>query len=174
VATGLHGASRAGLELLLHPERGESLSDSDRAYFIRAHQRPQPRLDILPYLFNAPEPLRIAGMDSSDGLADAILQICRASQVGANLEQENLPISELLVAWVGEEKALDWTLYGGEDFELVLCLSPILAPSLVQYLGEKAKIIGRVTDSKQVILSNSLGQEKLLSLEKGFQHFASD
>jgi thiamine-monophosphate kinase len=65
-------------------------------------------------------------------------------------------------------------LYGGEDFELVLCLSPILAPSLVQYLGEKAKIIGRVTDSKQVILSNSLGQEKLLSLEKGFQHFASD
>jgi hypothetical protein len=31
-----------------------------------------------------------------------------------------------------------------------------------------------VTDSKQVILSNSLGQEKLLSLEKGFQHFASD
>lgn len=174
VATGLHGASRAGLELLLHPERGESLSDSDRAYFIRAHQRPQPRLDILPYLFNAPEPLRIAGMDSSDGLADAILQICRASQVGANLEQENLPISELLLAWVGEEKALDWTLYGGEDFELVLCLSPILAPSLVQYLGEKAKIIGRVTDSKQVILSNSLGQEKLLSLEKGFQHFASD
>ena len=174
VATGLHGASRAGLELLLHPERGERLSDSDRAYFIRAHQRPQPRLDILPYLFNAPEPLRIAGMDSSDGLADAILQICRASQVGANLEQENLPISELLLAWVGEEKALDWTLYGGEDFELVLCLSPILAPSLVQYLGEKAKIIGRVTDSKQVILSNSLGQEKLLSLEKGFQHFASD
>lgn len=173
VATGFHGASRAGLELLLNSEQGKGLTESDRAYFIRAHQRPRPRLDILPYLLNCPEPLSIAGMDSSDGLADAVLQICRASKVGAELAQENLPIPEALVHWVGEKQALDWTLYGGEDFELILCLSPILAQSLVQSLGHKAVIIGQITDNNQVILQNPLGQKEILSLQRGFQHFAS-
>lgn len=53
VATGWHGASRAGLELLLHPELGNELNESDRAYLIQTHQRPTPRLDVLPTLQQA-------------------------------------------------------------------------------------------------------------------------
>ncbi|TAD84637.1 MAG: thiamine-phosphate kinase, partial [Oscillatoriales cyanobacterium] len=51
VATGVHGASRAGLELLLNPEFGQNLEQGDRASLILAHQRPQPRLDVLPVLW---------------------------------------------------------------------------------------------------------------------------
>ncbi|WP_341734883.1 thiamine-phosphate kinase [Microcoleus sp. EPA2] len=51
VATGVHGASRAGLELLLNPEFGQNLTTGDRATLILAHQRPQPRLDVLPVLW---------------------------------------------------------------------------------------------------------------------------
>lgn len=51
VVTGVHGASSAGLQLLLHPELGKNLSASDRTALIKAHQRPQPRLDALPILW---------------------------------------------------------------------------------------------------------------------------
>uniref|UniRef100_UPI00403E6B0D thiamine-phosphate kinase n=1 Tax=Microcoleus sp. TaxID=44472 RepID=UPI00403E6B0D len=51
VATGVHGASRAGLELLLNPEFGQNLTEVDRASLILAHQRPKPRLDVLPVVW---------------------------------------------------------------------------------------------------------------------------
>jgi len=78
VVTGVHGASRAGLELLLHPELGRNLSETERIALIQAHQRPIPRLDVLPILWEvASESPQIAGMDSSDGLADAVVQLCQ-------------------------------------------------------------------------------------------------
>jgi thiamine-monophosphate kinase len=51
VITGVHGVARAGLELLLHPELGQNLSESERNFLIQAHQRPNPRLDLLPLLW---------------------------------------------------------------------------------------------------------------------------
>ena len=56
VITGLHGASRGGLELLLNPERGNCLTNTDKEALIAAHQRPQPRLDVLPYLWEVLDP----------------------------------------------------------------------------------------------------------------------
>lgn len=95
VVTGIHGASRAGLELLLHPELkqiGQNLDEADKQALILAHQRPKPRLDVLPILWDISphSKFTVSGMDSSDGLADAVLQICRASNVGAILELHKL------------------------------------------------------------------------------------
>ncbi len=175
VATGWHGASRAGLELLLHPELGHELSESDRTYLIQAHQRPNPRLDLLPLLhpssFLLP-PSRIAGMDSSDGLADAIVQICRMSKVGARVERSQIPIPPALTRW-HPERALQWALYGGEDFELVLCLEPTVAQALVEQLGSGAAIVGTITTEPNVLLVDTTGHNlnEALTLKKGFQHF---
>ena len=176
VATGGHGASRAGLELLLNPETGAALSEAERTYFIRAHQHPRPRLDVPPILSTLqktdPGAPLIAGMDSSDGLANAVLQICQASGVGAKLKRSHLPIPASLERWVGAEKALDWTLYGGEDFELVLCLPFDAAEALVKQLGKGAAIIGSTTPLPEVVISNEgLDVPQYLSLEDGFQHF---
>ncbi len=195
VVTGVHGASRAGLELLLHPEKGENLSDDEKQALIRAHQRPQPRLDILPPLWQileshsplpiAPNPLQgarvphsplpIAGMDSSDGLADAVLQICRASGVGAIVERTQIPIPKIFEHWLTKEQILEYALYGGEDFELVLCLPKELAHALVQQL-EGATIVGTITQEKTVILhdQNQEFPDQILSLSRGFQHFKSE
>lgn len=176
VATGFHGASRAGLELLLNPEFGNHLSESERTDLIQAHQRPQPRLDILPILCGNldSQSLRpIAGMDSSDGLADAVVQICRASGVGAALERTSIPLPPTLSKLVSSEQALDWALYGGEDFELVLCLPPEPAKELVKKLGDGAAIIGEITTAKEVWLKDGRGNyaDELLTLTQGFQHF---
>lgn len=174
VVTGVHGASRAGLELLLYPEFGQSLNDRDRTSLILAHQRPQPRLDILPILWEIVDSqIPIAGMDSSDGLADAILQICRASQVGAKLDRSLLPMPLAFSQIVSPERSIEWTLYGGEDFELVLCLPRELAEEFVQRLGNSAAIVGTITPEPNVLLTdtNHTNPDRRLSLDRGFQHF---
>jgi thiamine-monophosphate kinase len=176
VVTGFHGASRAGLELLLNPEFGNHLSKSERTDLIQAHQHPQPRLDILPDLCNildSHSPRPIAGMDSSDGLADAVVQICRASGVGAAIERTSIPLPATLIKLVSPEQALDWALYGGEDFELVLCLPPETAKALVEQLGDGAAVIGEITTGREVWLKDSRGNyaDESLTLTQGFQHF---
>ncbi|XZN92766.1 MAG: thiamine-phosphate kinase [Microcoleus sp.] len=232
VATGVHGASRAGLELLLNPEFGQNLTTGDRATLILAHQRPQPRLDVLPVLWeilgcedgmepplspplskggkpdlnsppltkggsggvnsptlmnedlNSPplskggsggvnSPIAIAGMDSSDGLADAIIQICRASGVGAKVDRPKIPIPHIFSELISTETALEWALYGGEDFELVLFLPLVQAELLVEKIGNGAAIVGMTTDSTDIWLTDSSGiyPDVVLKLDRGFQHF---
>ncbi|AFZ05900.1 thiamine-phosphate kinase [Oscillatoria nigro-viridis PCC 7112] len=221
VATGVHGASRAGLELLLNPEFGQNLTEVDRASLILAHQCPKPRLDVLPVVweilgcegamepplspplskggkqdFNSPplskggpggvnspiakggpggvqSSIAIAGMDSSDGLADAIIQICRASGVGAKVDRTKIPIPDIFSEIVSPEKALDWALYGGEDFELVLFLPIANAKLLVEKIGDGAAIVGTATESTDIWLTDSSGidRDTVLKLDRGFQHF---
>jgi thiamine-monophosphate kinase len=176
VATGVHGASRAGLELLLNPEFGQNLGKGDRTSLILAHQRPKPRLDVLSVIWEilgCEGEFLIAGMDSSDGLADAIVQICRASGVGAKVDRTKIPIPDIFREIVSPETALDWALYGGEDFELVLFLPIANAELLVEKIGNGAAIVGITTDSTDIWLTDSSGiyADIVLKLDRGFQHF---
>ncbi|MBS3025953.1 MAG: thiamine-phosphate kinase [Dolichospermum sp. DET50] len=176
VVTGTHGGSRGGLELLLHPEIGQHLKVEQKQALITAHQRPNPRLDVISILKEiiiSPVPISISGMDSSDGLADAVLQICRASKVGAVIESSKIPLPSAFEEWLTPEKALEYALYGGEDFELVLCLPLEPALKLVQKLGTGAAIIGTITPSSTVILHHKKAEipNQVLSLSQGFQHF---
>ncbi|MBE9168113.1 thiamine-phosphate kinase [Pleurocapsales cyanobacterium LEGE 06147] len=173
VTTGFHGLSRAGLELLLHPEKGRHLEKVEQQILVRAHQQPRPRLDVLPHLWEAYPESRIGGMDSSDGLADAVLQICRCSGVGAKIERNCLPVSPALSKLVSAERALEWSLYGGEDFELILCLPPSPAQILVEKIGSGAAIIGTITTEQKILLidSSSSSPAQILTLAEGFQHF---
>ncbi|NJK47699.1 thiamine-phosphate kinase [Candidatus Gracilibacteria bacterium] len=170
--TGFHGCSRAGLELLLHPEYGQHLDEVSKKALIQAHQRPKPRLDVLQHLDNDTR-RRIAGMDSSDGLADAVLQLCRCSGVGARVDRQKIPLPPALRQFVSPEQALDYALYGGEDFELVLCLPPPQAEILIQRLGNGAAIVGMITEDSNVELIDSYGiySTQTLTLSKSFQHF---
>ncbi|MFB2773301.1 thiamine-phosphate kinase [Pelatocladus sp. BLCC-F211] len=203
VVTGVHGASQAGLELLLHPEKAKNLSQEETKALIRAHQRPKPRLDVLPILWQildssySPTPphtpgattlgtkathwlpytpishFPVSGMDSSDGLADAIVQICRASKVGAVVERTQIPIPQVFERWLTKEQALQYSLYGGEDFELVLCLPKQPADKLVQLLGQGAAVVGEITNGSSVVLQDQKKEipNQVLSLSQGFQHF---
>ncbi len=191
VVTGYHGNSHAGLQLLLNPKLGAHLTDRDREFLIAAHQRPQPRLDVLPILDelcqSANQAFPISGMDSSDGLADAIVQICRASGVGARLDRSAISIAPSL-AQMYPDKALVSALDGGEDFELVLCLPQSLtfglpslrdarrtaiADQLVDRLGLGASIIGKITQQLEILVVDDLDRSSTidLNLRSGFQHF---
>ncbi|AGF50491.1 slr1787 [Synechocystis sp. PCC 6803] len=176
IATGDHGTSRAGLECLLHPHKTEHLPPEQKLIWQRAHQRPQPRLDLVPSLLSLET--SIGAMDSSDGLADAVLQICRASQMGAELWAEKLPIPQGLTDWVGLETAREWTLYGGEDFELILAIPPLEAQKWLMAIASldlspnrSPRVIGQITNGTEVLLVLEEERVEKLSLQRGFQHF---
>ena len=181
VITGLHGFSKAGLELLFDQKLPEKLLESiktgDRLCsekksgqeliktICQYHQRPIPRFDAINILQKIQDSynlhhLNIAGMDSSDGLADAIAQICGASQVGAKIYWDALPIPEVVQILAGD-RALDWVLYGGEDFELVLSMPFDFAALFVQELST-AVIIG------EIIVGDHIDG---LEMRSTFQHF---
>ncbi|NUN63302.1 thiamine-phosphate kinase [Pseudanabaena biceps] len=176
VITGQHGLSKAGLEILLNPDlyhdfRDRSGVDQELIQSIcRYHQRPIPRFDAIAMLHQIlqetlkQDPFTVSGMDSSDGLADAIAQICRASHVGVDLDWQALPIPEVVKTLAGD-RALDWVLYGGEDFELVLCMPFKLANQFIKQLPT-AIIIGEITS--EISKNNQLHK---LEIRSTFQHF---
>lgn len=160
LVSGVHGAARAGLECLLN----QTFIVAQHHQLIKAHQYPRPRFDVSQHC----QGKRVAGMDSSDGLADAILQICRASQVGAAIQQ--LPIPPELT---DQPQIKQWALYGGEDFELVLCLAPDDAAQIMAQHPE-AIAVGQITVGPQVKVVDPRFQPESLTLTQGFQHFASN
>ncbi|MFK8186587.1 MAG: thiamine-phosphate kinase [Phormidesmis sp.] len=177
VVTGAHGGSRAGLAVLLNEISGDT---PYAEAWIRAHQLPVPRFDAIAKLRKimgtAALPV-IAGMDSSDGLANALLQLSQRSGVGIEIDHASIPLPLGLKSAVGLETALDWALYGGEDFELVLCLPNGVADNFVRAGGAIA--IGRTTaDSDHEVRLLETTENSLSSFtahqritHKSFQHF---
>ncbi len=175
VVTGPHGASKAGLEILLNSQLAQNLTPEEKNSLIQAHRRPIPRLDILPQLWQiipSQSFLPIAGMDSSDGLADAVIQICQNSNLGAKIYADKIPIPQALNKLVSPEVALNWALYGGEDFELVLALPTSLAIQLTE-TSKHCQIIGEITPQTGIYLTSKNGKfpDRELNLNQGFQHF---
>ncbi|WP_107670966.1 thiamine-phosphate kinase [Cyanothece sp. BG0011] len=171
ITTGYHGMSRGGLELLLNPSLANHLGQDIQDRLIKAHQYPKPRLDLLPHLWEIMDTHTITGMDSSDGLGDAVVQMCAMSGVGAQIQLSSLPCVSILSQWFSSEQALNWVLYGGEDFELVLCLAEEKAQKLVEIIGKEVKIIGKIVEDKSVKLIDGK-QQQSLNLTESFQHFS--
>lgn len=172
VTTGVHGASRAGLALLLDELQ---LTGRHPQAWIQTHQRPVPRFDAIATLrtLQGQRSETVAVMDTSDGLADAVSQICHQSQVGARLWRSQLPIPPGLIDAVGLATAEQWTLYGGEDFELVLSLPPGQAAGFVeQFPGSQA--IGQITPAPDICLLDDIdqGPEIYLEQNQAYQHFS--
>lgn len=180
VVTGPHGASRAGLALLLEELELENEQPrgilSNAKTWIKAHQMPVPRFDALQDLRRVIQLSKsdfyptITGMDSSDGLANALLQISNSSGIGMNIVQSQVPLPTGLSAAVGDETAFKWALHGGEDFELVLCLPPNIAKAFTQ--TKFATAIGTTTDTGIVKLLASEGsRDSSTIVHESYQHF---
>ncbi|BAQ63884.1 thiamine-phosphate kinase [Geminocystis sp. NIES-3709] len=173
VITGSHGLARAGLEMLLYPEKYSHVSSKTKEKVILAHQYPQPRLDVIKTLANCKPYGKITGMDSSDGLADAIIQICNKSKMGAIVNLRKIPIDSGILAMTDFDTALHWTLYGGEDFELILCVDSDIAYKLKQQLSQECQIIGEITTPCEIQLvdEQNVYSKLLLNQKNTYQHF---
>jgi thiamine-monophosphate kinase len=82
----------------------------------RAQRRPSPHLAFAARA----RPWVHAAIDVSDGLAQDLQHVCKASQVGAELDSSKVPVSARLLRAVGPRRALSFALRGGEDYVLLV------------------------------------------------------
>jgi thiamine-monophosphate kinase len=109
-------------------------------------------------------------IDISDGLAQDLGHILKASGKGAILQLENLPIDAALHA-LNPEQQWQYALAGGDDYELCFTISPQNYKTLLQQqLDVNITIIGTVTDSQKLNFQHKQ-QDIVLNLN-GYQHFA--
>ena len=88
---------------------------------LKRHHRPAPRLAAGRLL--AKRNLATAMIDISDGLIQDLGHICKASAVGAILQEDKLPLSKAYRALV-DKMGMQHALSGGEDYELLFCAAP--------------------------------------------------
>jgi len=116
-----------------------------------------------------------AAIDSSDGLAWSLHEIARASNVGFSINM--LPTAKEVekFAEINGLDPLELTLYGGEEYELVLTINPEIwkkAKKAVENVGGKLLLIGKVVAQKQVVLEVD-GKKRIIEA-RGWEHFKSD
>jgi thiamine-monophosphate kinase len=64
-------------------------------------------------------------MDVSDGLAGDLAKMCRASGIAAEVDVARVPLSDAVRAAVAAQPVLlETVLTGGDDYEILLTLSP--------------------------------------------------
>ena len=124
--TGNLGAAYMGLQLLerekrvLHDVENPEPQFAGHEYLLEKYLKPRARRDVIAAL--AEEKLRPTAMiDLSDGLASDLMQLCKASDCGARIYLERIPIARQ-THQLAEEMHTDpvvAALNGGQDHELL-------------------------------------------------------
>ena len=164
--TGWPGESGAGLAALAREVSAPDL--------IRCHRRPLPRLGEAALLMRLCPDLTM--IDVSDGIWNDADQLAEASAVRIELEVGALPVSpemERLARQLHQDPH-HWTLFGGEDYELLFATSASLeavhAAFKRAHMTTAVHCIGRVTAGKGLHLMNRDGREIRIT-DQTFRHF---
>jgi thiamine-monophosphate kinase len=158
--SGTLGDARLGLALL---QRGV------RSRAARRQLRPEPKVALGLICAHRAR----AAIDISDGFAQDLAQLCRASQVGARIELDSLPMSgELRRAFPKRGQAIREALRGGEDYELLAAVAPEQAAAFERECaraGERVSRVGALTAGTQLRFISAEGTT--LAPPRGFDHF---
>ena len=174
--TGDLGAAYLGLQIL---EREKQLYLSnpgiqpdleDQKYLLERQLKPEARKDVVSYFEkNALVPTSM--IDISDGLASDLMHICKASKVGAYLEEGKIPIKEeaQLMALKFQLDPVTTALNGGEDYELLFTVDEKDLEK-VRYMPS-VYIIGEITDAEDGIMLHTTGGNRHALKAQGWNHF---
>lgn len=169
--TGALGSASAGLDVLAR--YGPSCSD-EYVDVVRAHLEPRPR--VREGVTIAQSGLATSMIDVSDGLAADIGHICDSSGVGVEVDESQIPFDAVLfkIARTAEKDLREYTLYGGEDYELLFTVRSTDADAmmrLAQDNGFALRCIGRVVSKDEGrALIDPQGTRHALD-PKGWDHF---
>ncbi|WP_445116903.1 thiamine-phosphate kinase [Acinetobacter sp. WZC-1] len=109
-------------------------------------------------------------IDISDGLAQDLGHILKASQVGARLELSSLPVSDMLYQLTAQER-WKYALAGGDDYELCFTISEKNYQAFMKLQQNvKTTTVGKITRQPGLTFEQD-GQPYLFQLN-GYQHFA--
>lgn len=167
--TGTLGDSAAGLALLLGQEQLSNPAAHEA--LIKRHLRPIPRI----LQGQALRDLASSAIDISDGLISDLGHVLKASDCGARINLDALPLSEPLKQNFSPEQCLLWALSGGEDYELCFTVPEINRGALdvaLGYLGVPFTCIGQMGPQSEGLVL--LQDDRVVEFNhKGFDHFGA-
>lgn len=164
--SGTLGDGALGLRVL----RGELAPDPD-GHLARRYRLPEPRLALGAALAG----VATAAMDVSDGLAQDLGHLCRASGCGAVVEAAAVPLSGAFRAALAADPALlALALGGGDDYELLFAAPPgrsaeVLARAAAA--GTPVTPIGAFTAGPPAVSLRGADGAPLPPLPGGWSHF---
>ena len=174
--TGDLGAAYLGLQILerekqvylAHPEAQPQLSE--KKYIIGRQLKPEARLESI-YYFQKVGLLPTSMIDISDGLASDLMHICKASDVGAFIEEAQVPIHDeaRMQALEFHLDPITCALHGGEDYELLFTVSPNDLEK-VRFM-DSVYIIGEITNKEDGIKLHTSGGQIHPLTAQGWKHF---
>lgn len=159
--TGALGDAGAGLALYFAPETPAEANWRDA--LLRAYLRPVPQIAMGQQL----RPLAHACIDISDGLLADLGHVLAASDVGARICLDRLPLSSALQATFADT-ALTLAATAGDDYQL--CFSSPLTPD--QFPLDGVIAIGYITAEPGLQIVDERGAPVTLAAA-GFDHFAN-
>ncbi|MCU7799327.1 MAG: thiamine-phosphate kinase [gamma proteobacterium symbiont of Lucinoma myriamae] len=164
--TGELGAAALGLDIVLgeNSSQYKGLSDDEKQQTIHALNYPQARIKEGLYL----KEVAHSALDLSDGLTSDLGHILKASDVGAELQLEQLPLASAL-SCLDKQQAWEKALTGGDDYELCFTLAKKDWLRIKQQFPHFSAI-GKITADPGLRLVKADGQEYKINA-KGYDHF---
>ena len=160
LVSGNLGAAALAVQLL----NENTIANESRLVLMDKLLHPRPRVDLMDLLREH----ATAAIDISDGLSADLNHILEASQIGACLVLDNIPVHPL-VQQIQGEKAIDLALSGGDDYELCFTVSPA-SLNVLNNLGLGCYCIGEI-ESEPGLRAKTRNGESLPLHVKGYSHF---
>lgn len=174
--TGDIGSAYMGLQVLeqekqvfqANPEMQPELEGKD--YILQRQLRPSARTDVI-YELKDLGVVPTSMIDISDGLASEVMHLCKASNLGAVIFEEHLPLDALTY-----ETAIDFNispttvaLNGGEDYELLFTVKQ----SEYEKIEKNFKItaIGYMQEKEKGIRLQTRAGQNVAIQAQGWKHF---
>ncbi len=176
--TGDLGAAYLGLQLLEREKQvylsnpGVKTDLEGQNYLVGRQLKPEARKDVIDALrINQLVPTSM--IDISDGLASELFHICKASNVGAFLEESGVPIhpeAEMMAIKFNLDP-ITCALSGGEDYELLFTIDPKDIEK-VKYLPG-IYIAGEIVAKEEGVKLHTKGGNIHPLQAQGWQHFGT-
>jgi thiamine-monophosphate kinase len=163
----------AALGLLIAQKKLTIADSPERDFLLKKYETPFPRLASGIALRNR----ATAGIDISDGLLADIHHLSQASQVGALLQWEAIPLSNEAKKVADHALLMRSALLGGDDYELCFTVKEDDLKSTEQALemvGANCTTIGRLSGKAGVRLFQDKKEVNIHALfgeSLGYQHF---
>lgn len=177
--TGDLGGAYIGLQILErekkifleHPTITPQLKGHE--YIIERQLKPEARIDIIEYL-NENDLTPSAMIDISDGLSSEILHICKQSNVGCVIEEENVPIANETYNTALELNIdpINCVLSGGEDYELLFTIDPKYKSIIDKH--HDISIIGEILDANLGVKIHTKGDNYHSIIAMGWNSLNND
>jgi thiamine-monophosphate kinase len=161
----------AGLALAAQQKRIKITDE----HYVRACDRlfmPAPRVALGQSL----RAIASSAIDISDGLLADLQHILNASQVGARLSLQELPLSLAMTESVGQQQAIALALSSGDDYELCFTVPESrrgVLDTLLAGGASKPTCIGRITSEPGKVKLELDGEPWQFSQAGGYQHFST-